>query len=74
VALNQAFGFQLGVSIRHGRAVNAKHSRELAAGRNAVAGAQIACVHEGAQLIAKLDVEWNVTLWLEMEWKHCLSP
>src|ERR1700726_4434246 len=31
-------------------------------------------VDEGAQLIAKLDVQRNVTLRLEMEWKHCLSP
>src|SRR5258707_1317005 len=38
VALNQAFGFQFGIGIRHGRAVNAKHGRELTAGWNAVAG------------------------------------
>jgi hypothetical protein len=25
-------------------------------------------------LVAELDVQRNVTLWLEMEWKHCLSP
>jgi hypothetical protein len=25
-------------------------------------------------LIAKLDVEWNVTLGLKMQWQHCLSP
>ena len=74
VALNQAFGFQLGVSIRYRGAVNAEHGRELAARRNAVAGTQISRVHEGAQLVAKLDVQRNVALWLEMEWKHCLSP
>src|SRR6202158_1128677 len=74
VALNQPFRFQLGVGIRHRRAVNSEHRRELTARPNAVAGAQIARMHEGAQLIAKLDVQRNVTLWLEMEWKHCLSP
>jgi len=36
--LNQAFGFQFGIGIRHGGAVNAKHGRELTAGWNAVAG------------------------------------
>ncbi len=74
VPLNQPFRFQLGVGIRHRRAVNAEHGRKFTAGRNAVAGAQIARVNEGAQLIAKLDVQRNVTLWLEMKWKHCLSP
>src|SRR5713101_2522824 len=74
VALNQAFRFQLGISVRHRGAVNAEHGGEFAARRNAVAGPQIACMHEGAQLVAKLDVQRNVTLWLEMEWKHCLSP
>src|SRR6202045_2901380 len=74
VALNQPFRFQLGVSVRHRGAVNAKHGRELRAGRDAVARAQIARVDEGGQLIAKLDVQRNVTLRLEMEWKHCLSP
>src|SRR5260370_1245500 len=74
VTLNQAFGFQLGVSIRHRGAVNAEHGCELAASRNAVAGPQIARVHKRAQLVAKLDVQRNVALWLEMEWKHCLSP
>jgi len=54
--------------------VNAEHGGELTAGGNAVALTQIAGVHESAQLVAKLDVQWNVTLRLEMEWKHCLSP
>ena len=54
--------------------MNAEHGRELTAGRNAVARAQISGVDEGPQLIAKLDVQRNVALRLEMEWKHCLSP
>ena len=74
MTLNQALGFKLGISIRHRRAVNAEHGGKLTASRNAVAGTQIACVHEGAQLIAKLDVQRNVTLRLEMKWQHCLSP
>src|SRR4029077_19523629 len=73
-ALNQAFGFQLGVSIRHRGAVDAEHGRKLTAGGNAVALTQIAGVHESAQLVAKLDVQRDVALWLEMKWKHCLSP
>src|SRR5882762_6701492 len=36
MALNQPFRFQLGVSVRHRRAVNAEHGRKLTAGRNAV--------------------------------------
>jgi hypothetical protein len=31
-------------------------------------------VDEGAQLIAELDVQRDVTFWLEMHWEHCLSP
>jgi hypothetical protein len=54
--------------------VNSQHGGELAASGNAVAGAQIARMNKGAQLVAKLDVERNVALWLEMKWKHCLSP
>jgi len=74
VSLNQSFRFEFSVGVRHGGAVHAEHSRKLAAGRNAVTGAQIARMNKGPQLIAKLDVQRNVTLWLEMEWQHCLSP
>src|SRR5258708_9262489 len=54
--------------------MNAEHGREFTAGGNAVTRAQISGVDEGPQLIAKLDVERNVALRLELEWKHCLSP
>src|SRR6266571_4777224 len=74
VPLNQPFGFQLRVGVRHRRAMNAQHGRQLAARRDAVAGTQITGMHERAQLIAKLDVQRNVTLRLEMKWQHCLSP
>src|SRR3989441_7385658 len=74
VPLNQPFGFQLRVSVRYRCAMNAQHGRQLAARRDAVAGAQITGMHERAQLIAKLDVQRNVTLRLEMKWQHCLSP
>jgi hypothetical protein len=33
---------------------------------NAIARAKVACMDERAELIAKLDVEWDVTLGLEM--------
>src|SRR5713226_6202468 len=74
VSLNQPFGFQLRVGVRHRCAMNAQHGRQLAARRDAVAGTQITGMHERAQLIAKLDVQRNVTLRLEMKWQHCLSP
>src|SRR3989441_2196255 len=74
VPLNQPFGFQLRVSVRYRCAMNAQHGRQLAARRDAVAGAQITGMHERAQLIAKLDVQRNVTLRLEMKWQHCLAP
>jgi hypothetical protein len=54
--------------------MNAQHGRELTAGGNAIAWPQIARVHEGAELIAQLNVEWNMTFWLEMDREHCLSP
>ena len=56
VALDQAFGFELCVGIRNRGAVDAKHGREFTAGRDAVALAQITCMYQGAQLVAKLDV------------------
>jgi hypothetical protein len=31
-------------------------------------------VHERTQLIAKLDVQRDMALRLEMKWQHCLSP
>jgi hypothetical protein len=54
--------------------MNAQHGGELSAGGNAVAGAQVACVYQGAELITELDVKGNVGFWLEMHWEHCLSP
>src|SRR6266446_60249 len=74
VALDQPFRLQFGVSVCHRGAVNAEHSGKLAARRDAIARAQVTRVDERAQLVAKLDVQRNVALRLEMEWKHCLSP
>jgi hypothetical protein len=54
--------------------VNAQHGSELAAGGDAVTGTQITGVYESAKLVAKLDVQGNVTFWLEVHWEHCLSP
>ena len=74
VSLDQAFGFEFSVGVGDGGAMNAQHRRELTAGGDAVARAQVTGVDEGAKLIAKLNVERNVGLWLEMHWEHCLSP
>ena len=72
VAADEAFGFKLGVGICDGGAVNAQLSGEFAAGGNALAGAQISAMNQGANLVAQLDVERNVTLGLQMQWNHWL--
>jgi hypothetical protein len=64
VALNQAFGFEFGIGVRDGGAVNAKLRGKFAAGGNAVAVTQFAAMYEGAKLVAQLDVERNVTFGL----------
>jgi hypothetical protein len=56
VALDEAFGLQLGIGVGHGGAMHSQHGGQLAAGRDAVAGTQIACMHQGTQLIAQLNV------------------
>src|SRR5262249_43705959 len=74
MALNESFRFEFGVGVRNGCAVNAEHRGELAARWDAVARAQITGMDEGAQLVAKLDVQGNVALRLQMNWKHWHSP
>ena len=64
VALNQAFGFEFGVGVCDGGAVNAELCSEFAAGGDAVAVAQFAAMDEGAKLVAQLDVERNVAFGL----------
>jgi hypothetical protein len=54
--------------------MNAEHGGEFTAGGDTVAGAQVACVDEGAELVTELDVQRDVGFWLEMHWEHCLSP
>src|SRR5580704_15079601 len=54
--------------------MHSHHGGELAARRNAVAGPQIARMDQRAQLVAKLDVQRDVALRLEMKWQHCLLP
>jgi hypothetical protein len=54
--------------------MNTQHGGELAAGGDAIAGAEVTGVDEGAELVTELDVEGNVGFWLEMDWEHCLSP
>jgi hypothetical protein len=31
-------------------------------------------MYERTQLVAKLDIQRDVALRLEMQWQHCLSP
>src|SRR5215469_12209931 len=63
-----------GIGVGHRGAVHAQHGREFPACRNAVARTQITGMHQGAQLVAELNIERDVALRLEMKWQHCLSP
>jgi len=72
VAADEPFGFEFGVRVRDGGAVNAQLRGEFAACGNAFSGAQIASVNQGADLIAQLDVERDVAFGLEMERNHWL--
>ncbi len=56
------------------RTPSAKVRGEFAAGGDAVAGAEIAGMDQGAELIAELYVEWNVAFGLKMQRKHWLAP
>ena len=66
VALDQTFGFEFGVSVGDGGAMNAQHCGEFAAGGNAVAGAKVTGVDEGTELVAKLDVQRDVAFGLKV--------
>jgi len=46
--------------------MHAQHLGQFPAGGNPVAGAQIARMHQGAQLVAQLNVEGNVTFGLKV--------
>ena len=61
VPLDQTFGFEFGVSVGHGGAVDAQVGSEFAAGRDAVAGAQFPAMDQRAQLIAQLNIERDMT-------------
>ena len=74
VSLDEAFGLEFGVGVGDGGAMNTEHLREFAAGGNAVAGAKVTGMNEGAKLIAELNVERNVAFGLKVYWQHCLSP
>jgi ABC-type sulfate/molybdate transport systems ATPase subunit len=54
--------------------MNTEHLRKFAAGGNAVAGAKVTSVNQGAKLIAELNVQGNVAFGLKVYWQHCLSP
>jgi len=66
VALDEAFGFEFGVGVGDGGAMDAKRESEFAAGRDAVTGTKIAGVDQGTKLVAKLDVEWDVAFGLKV--------
>jgi len=74
VTLYEAFGFEFGVSVGDGGAMNTESESEFAAGGDAVTGTKIASVDEGAELVAELDIERNVAFGLKVYWQHCLSP
>jgi hypothetical protein len=66
MALDKAFGFEFGVGVGDGGAMDAKRESEFAAGRDAVTGTKIAGVDQGTKLVAKLDVEWDVAFGLKV--------
>ncbi|HYW85136.1 MAG TPA: hypothetical protein VFB30_17875, partial [Spirochaetia bacterium] len=66
VALDEAFGFELGVGVGDGGAMNTESESEFAAGGNAVTGTQIAGVDQGTELVAELDVERDVAFGLKV--------
>jgi len=66
VALDEAFGFEFGVGIGDGGAMNTEGESEFPAGGDAVTGTQIASVDQGTELVAKLDVEGDVAFGLKV--------
>src|SRR5712692_5329550 len=74
MALNQPFRLELRIGVRHRGAVYAELAGQLAAGRDAVPRAQIARVHQGAQLVAQLNVKRYMTFGLQLQWQHWLLP
>src|SRR5882762_7568870 len=73
MAADQTFGFEFRVRVGDRGTVDAELYSEFAARRNAVSGAQIACVYQGPKLVAQLDVERNVAFGLQMHRNHWLS-
>jgi hypothetical protein len=45
MALDEAFGLQLCVGVGYRGSVHAEHGSQLAAGRDAIAGAQVTSMH-----------------------------
>jgi len=66
VALDEAFGFEFGVGIGDGGAMDTEGESEFPAGGDAVTGTQIASVDQGTELVAKLDVEGDVAFGLKV--------
>jgi ABC-type sulfate/molybdate transport systems ATPase subunit len=70
VAADQAFGFKLRIRVSDGSAVHAELHSKFTARRNAVSGAQIPGVYQGAKLVAQLNVERDVAFGLQVHRKH----
>jgi hypothetical protein len=66
MALDEALGFEFGVGVGDGGAMDAKRESEFTAGGDAVAGAKIASVDQGTKLVAKLDVEGDMAFGLKV--------
>jgi hypothetical protein len=66
VALDEALGFQFSVSVCNGGAVNTEDLGEFPARGNAVARTKVTGVNEGAELVAQLDVERDMTFGLKV--------
>jgi hypothetical protein len=66
MALDKAFGFEFGVGVGDGGAMDAKRESEFTASWDAVTGTKIASVDQGAELVAELDVEWDVAFGLKV--------
>src|SRR5260370_34270534 len=73
MAADQTFGFEFRVRVGDRGTVDAELYSEFPARRNAVSGAQIACVYQGPKLVAQLDVERNVAFGLQVYRNHWLS-
>jgi len=64
--LDEAFGFEFGIGVGDGGAMDAEGKSEFTTGGDAVTGTKIAGVDQGTELVAKLDVKGNMALGLKV--------